>query len=416
MKCSTSPLAANLLLAFYAVLFSLVIQVANASVFGIGARMFGDQLLMKDILRTPFISLTKETVITFNYAIPEPITYIEMISDEEIYVNVDFSYENDLINGTIRRMLPNITQDPTTEFESNKDPFEVLIQIYGYHQLPQNVNSRYILNRGQNLYDLLKSSGEPEATIKETLNLMREDSRALEHMDEEYVEENNDISSDVDDHHVEHHQPPDLSDEALFSSNMNKIVQLGERQEGDYLLYHADQTSPDTTDEPTNHSVIFYFIDNSFITCVEFFIIDHYLNHPLATNSHPIVEYEKLSQHTLKAIVTDQHTTSLFVEMHIYGYEPNDKPVDFKSYLKSGQVVTASDGDDDDDIVDVRIQLPLTAKRRTRVLFNQAEAGAAEASATDDAGQQVGIYNWLIVLMMTTLTVLMIGRHNGYGV
>ncbi|XP_073818173.1 uncharacterized protein [Musca autumnalis] len=423
MMKSSPSFAANVLLAFYAVLFSLALQVANASVYGIGARIFGDQLLMKDILKTPFISLTKETVITFNYAIEQPITYIEMISDEEIRVNINFSYDNDLINGTVRRMLPNITGDTmaaATASESNHDPFEVLIQIYGFNEMPKNLHPRYILNAGPNLYDQLKTN---EGVIpKETLNLRNEDRVAVENLDAEYFDVDNDISTNDDEEEGIHIPSEDDSDDYLFNASMNKVVQLGERQKGDYLLYHADQTSPDVTNEATNHSVVFYFIDNSFITCVEFFIIDHYLNHPL-NSDHSIVEYEKMSPHSLKATVTDQHTTSLFVQMHVYGYEPNDKPVDFKSYLQSGQVASVdasrlsdvlsnhSEDGDDDDVEDVSIQLPLSAKRRTRIMFHDAVAAAAD-SATD-VGHPVGISNWLIGLMMSTLmslTVVMIER------
>lgn len=66
---------------------NLVIQVENKSVFGIGTRIIGDQLLLKDVLQTPPISLTEKPVIKFNYAIVEPITYIEIESDKvEIYI------------------------------------------------------------------------------------------------------------------------------------------------------------------------------------------------------------------------------------------------------------------------------------------------------------------------------------------
>uniref|UniRef100_T1PAI1 Interferon-related developmental regulator (IFRD) n=1 Tax=Musca domestica TaxID=7370 RepID=T1PAI1_MUSDO len=320
-----------------------------------------------------------------------------MISDEEIAVNVDMSYETDLINGTIRRVLPNITNDAEMS-ERNHDPFEVLIQIYGYKKIPRNVHPRYILNRGQNLEDLLKSNEPIKLAAEETLNLMHEDMRALENSDEEYVDENNDmIPDDIENHSNTEND----SDEYLFSANTNKVIQLGERQEGDYLLYQADQSSPDITKEPTNHTVVFYFIDSSFVTCVEFLIIDHYLEHPL-TSETPHVEFEKISAHSLKAIVTDPHTTSLFVQMHVYGFEPNDKPVDFKSYLNS-DVVTNSNGNGNnnnhilDDVEDVHLQLSLTAKRRTRVHFH--------GLAADD-GAQVGISsNWWLM----SLTAVMIG-------
>ena len=61
---------------------NLVSQVENKSVFGIGTRIVGDGLLLKDILHTPPISLTEEPVIKFNYILVEPITYIQIESDK----------------------------------------------------------------------------------------------------------------------------------------------------------------------------------------------------------------------------------------------------------------------------------------------------------------------------------------------
>lgn len=152
-----------------------------------------------------------------------------MILLQEIAVNVDMSYETDLINGTIRRVLPNITNDAEMS-ERNHDPFEVLIQIYGYKKIPRNVHPRYILNRGQNLEDLLKSNEPIKLAAEETLNLMHEDMRALENSDEEYVDENNDmIPDDIENHSNTEND----SDEYLFSANTNKVIQLGERQEGE---------------------------------------------------------------------------------------------------------------------------------------------------------------------------------------
>lgn len=43
---------------------------------------------------------------------------------------------------------------------------------------------------------------------------------------------------------------------------------------GDYLIYETLQTSLTTSEEPTNHSIVFYYIDSNFITNVKFVIYD----------------------------------------------------------------------------------------------------------------------------------------------
>lgn len=83
MSCClpSSPFAAFLCL-LIVVWANFVVQVENKSFFGIGTRIIGDQLLVKDVLHTPPIGLTEEPVIKFQYAIEEPITYIEIESDK----------------------------------------------------------------------------------------------------------------------------------------------------------------------------------------------------------------------------------------------------------------------------------------------------------------------------------------------
>lgn len=61
---------------------NLLLQVENKSIYGIGTRIIGDQLLMRDVLQTPPLRLTEDPVIKFNYAIVEPITYVEIVSDQ----------------------------------------------------------------------------------------------------------------------------------------------------------------------------------------------------------------------------------------------------------------------------------------------------------------------------------------------
>ena len=57
-------------------------QVENKYVFGIGTRIAGDGLLLKDIRHTPPLSLTEEPVVKFNYILVEPITYIKIESNK----------------------------------------------------------------------------------------------------------------------------------------------------------------------------------------------------------------------------------------------------------------------------------------------------------------------------------------------
>uniref|UniRef100_A0A1I8P6J6 Uncharacterized protein n=1 Tax=Stomoxys calcitrans TaxID=35570 RepID=A0A1I8P6J6_STOCA len=445
-----SSFAAKLWLLIWCATFSLF-QVANASVFGIGARRLGDQLLMKDIAKTTAITLTEETVITFNYAIPQPITYIEMISDEDIYVSLDFSYENDLVNGTIRKK---VHDEVTIEPIQNHDPFEVLIQIYGYFETPYQMDTKNFLNRGQtssggNHKSHQPSVQKPKGTShfkaqkpKETLSLMFEDTVALEEFDDidsEFVHQDK-VAVALD-------KSDDSDDNMLFPVNRNKIIQMGNRQRGDYLLYEADQTSLEGTELPTNHTVLFYYIDNNFITYVEFTIFDYFLEHPLTSDDYqsPTVAFEKISPHTLKAIVTDHRTKSLFVQMQVYGYEPNDKPVAFQSYLTSGQQIGSNNNNDNnadadawhDDVEYVCKKLTLTSKRRTHVHFNSVQAPTTKQQESlpppppledtynsndaqeeeealendvDGVGQLV-ICNWLITMMTTTTVVLFVATH-----
>lgn len=141
---------------------------------------------------------------------------------QEIYVSVDFSYEDDLVNGTIRKVV----RGAEAGLDKNHEPFQVLIQIYGFNETPHNVEPRYILNRGQQFYDMARApdardSGKPQ----ETLSLMNEDIEILENFGEE-----DDNDNGLDGHPDYHYE--EYNDEQLLNSNMNKIIQMGRRQEG----------------------------------------------------------------------------------------------------------------------------------------------------------------------------------------
>lgn len=59
--------------------FTLLQQ--NRAIFGVGKRIEGDELLVRDVLRTPG-QLTQTPVISFNYDVSEFISYIEVSTDK----------------------------------------------------------------------------------------------------------------------------------------------------------------------------------------------------------------------------------------------------------------------------------------------------------------------------------------------
>ncbi|XP_065367693.1 uncharacterized protein LOC135960348 [Calliphora vicina] len=317
---------------------NLLIQVENKSVFGIGTRIIGDQLLLKDILKTPPISLTEEPVIKFNYDIVEPITYIEIESDKNVYAIVNFSYEGNLVEGTI------------SSASAKSEAFEVLIQIYGFNQTMLNVSPAYILNKDQQFSGVLR----PYSQQKQSLNLIQEDLNALEEYDDDAIDD--DDTADKDDIDYE---------EDEFDDNYDKVIEQGQRQEGDFLVYETNQTSATTTDLPTNHSLTFYYIDIYYITYVKFTIYEHYLYHSINDyGATYVVEYGHISPTTLKAVVTDHRTTSLFVQMQMYGFHPTALPVDYKPFLSNSQTATTN--------------RPISSLRQLKILMNAQQSTNAQ--------------------------------------
>ncbi|TMW54307.1 hypothetical protein DOY81_000580 [Sarcophaga bullata] len=319
-----SPFTVTYLIAII-VCANLVSQVENKSVFGIGTRIVGDGLLLKDVLHTPPISLTEEPVIKFNYILVEPITYIKIESDKNVNAVVNFSYEDDLIEGTIS----SISEQQAGKY-TKPEPFEVLIQIYGFSDTMFNVNPAIILNKNQEFDGVLKPK---------SLNLMQENLNTLDGDGNEDLEDYNDETDDDD----TGGNDVDYEDND-FDEDYDKIIEQGQRQEGDFLVYETNQTSATSSEEPSNHSITFYYIDIYFITYVKFTIFEHYLDNPLEKADYvpPVVEYGHISPTTLKAVVTDHHTTSLFVKMQMYGYHPTQLPVDYKPFLSNGQTMLAA--------------------------------------------------------------------------
>ncbi|XP_037809605.1 uncharacterized protein LOC119602261 isoform X1 [Lucilia sericata] len=355
-------------LCFILILFAnFVIQVENKSVFGIGTRIIGDQLLLKDILQTPPISLTEEPVIKFNYAIVEPITYIEIESDKNVYAIVNFSYEDNLVEGTISSI--NGQQQLQEEGVSKPEPFEVLIQIYGFNRTMLNVSPAYILNKDQQFNGVLKPNYQ-----QKSLSLMQED---LNDLDEEYDEDDA-----IDDDDTDDNDNIEYEEEDEFDDNYDKVIEQGQRQEGDFLVYETNQTSATTTELPTNHSLTFYYIDIYYITYVKFTIYEHYLYHSINDYGDTyVVEYGHISPTTLKAVVTDHRTTSLFVQMQMYGFHPTALPVDYKPFLSNSQTSAAT-------------ARPISSLRKLQILMNSQQSSAnAQQQHPTELGHQIAPNN-----------------------
>ncbi|XP_017478426.1 PREDICTED: uncharacterized protein LOC108368151 [Rhagoletis zephyria] len=273
------------------------------SVFGIGARIINDQLILKDVLQSRLVGVDKNPVVGFNYAIPEPITYIEIVSEQNVLADVYFSYQNDLVKGNIVA-IPN---DNNTNAINGFDLFEVQISIYGFNETMLNINPSYILNKDQQFQGILAPEFDYDIDENET-----ESSNESEEM------------ADVLDDDMEYFG--DFGD-------ADKIIEQGTRQKGDYLLYETYQTSHTSTEEPSNHTVTFYYIDSSFITYVRFIIFDHTIDRTSSEYNPPVAEYSHFSPNSLKAVIKDDYTTNLFVQMLIYGYQPDDVPADYAPYL-----------------------------------------------------------------------------------
>ncbi|CAD6993927.1 unnamed protein product [Ceratitis capitata] len=272
------------------------------SFFGIGMRILNDELLLKDVLQAPPVRSDENPVVGFNYAIPQPITYIEIVSDQNVLADVNFSYQDDLVKGNITA----IDDDNTTT--DILEPFQVEILIYGFKETVLNVDSSYILNRDQQFQGILEPTNDE----------FDEDWDEFEGEDTTNTSEEIVVDSEEDMDYKDNFGEPD------------KIIELGARQAGDYLLYETYQTSLKNEEEASTHNVTFYYIDSNFITYVRFIIFDH-----TEDNEPPEVEYTHFSPNSLKATITDANTTNLFVQMLMYGYTKEDLPFDYEPFLTS---------------------------------------------------------------------------------
>ncbi|XP_014098103.3 uncharacterized protein [Bactrocera oleae] len=309
MRPTTVPIWQILIIVVVASLQSLI---ECKSFFGIGTRIHNDQLLLKDIQQARLVGVDKGQEVGFNYAIPEPITYIEIVSEQNVLADVNFKYQDNLVEGSIIA-LNNANATETTD---SMEPFEVQISIYGFNDTVLNVNPSYILNRDQQFQGILGPYSNEDFDYEMDDDDFEEADR--KNTSEEAIDELEEDMSYTDDF-----------------GDPDKIIELGMRQQDDYLVYETYQTSQTNSPEPSNHSATFYYIDSNFITYVRFIIFDHTVNKASDDFTPPIAVYTHFSPNSLKATITDVNTTNLFVQMLIFGYQPDDLPVGYKPFLTS---------------------------------------------------------------------------------
>ncbi|KAM7361505.1 uncharacterized protein ACRADG_012363 isoform 2-T2 [Cochliomyia hominivorax] len=313
---------------------------------------------------------------------------LKAILKQNVYAIVNFSYEDNVVEGTISSVSNKQMDGPR-----KPEPFDVLIQIFGFNQTILNVNPAYILNKDQQFNGVLKPNHHQQQQQQlqhkqhQSLNLMQEDLNALDGL-EEYDEEDN-IDDDDDD---TNDNEDDDYDEDDFDDNYDKIIEQGQRQEGDFLVYEINQTSAITTELPTNHSLTFYYIDIYYITYVKFIIYEHYLYHSINDYGDTyVVEYAQISPNTLKAVVTDHRTTSLFVQMQMYGFHPNELPVDYKPFLSNSQTssVVASLA-----AAAATTTRPISSVRQLKILMNaQQSTNLQQQEQLTELGHQISSNN-----------------------
>ncbi|XP_060648706.1 uncharacterized protein LOC132786241 [Drosophila nasuta] len=313
--------------------------------FAVGERVDGDQLLLKDVQQSRPAGNGDIAAVVFNYNIEEPITYIEITSEENISAEVQFSYSDVLVVGRIRLVKINASynieklDDDDDEvqdmYAAEKTEFDVIIRIYGFNNTKLNVDPALVLNRGtqhKGLMQPLENDEDEEADL------------VGDYAD---VEDSKDLLSD-------------------------KIIEIGERQKGDDLIYQLMQTS--SQDGVGNHSVTFYYVDRDYITYVKFILFNHFDNKVNNTPyTAPVVEYSHYTPTTMKATITDYNVKSLFAQMFMYGYRgPGKAPQHYKPYLEETMMQLRSPSPDSS----------LTPFQHTQVLLIM--GGTTKAPLNDD--------------------------------
>lgn len=107
-----------------------------------------------------------------------------------------------------------------------------------------------------------------------------------------------------------------------------------------------------------------------------------------------MVEYSHLSPTTLKAIITDRQTTSLFVQMLLYGYRPKDLPVDYVTFLPNAEKLKIYNsnniGDDGDDERGIATEGPMSSMKRLKMFMN-AQNERQQQQQQHEQEQQYGV-------------------------
>ncbi|XP_030371460.1 uncharacterized protein LOC115621814 [Scaptodrosophila lebanonensis] len=287
----------------------LCLGVQGKSFFGVGHRIDGDQLLLKDEQHSRPGSSTEQPRVVFNYEIAEPINYIEITSEENILAEVKFSYVNELVVGMVTVVPSNNHSQPAA--------FVVRISIYGFNDTILNMNPALFLNRDKQFEGYMNSDDDTEYAANSG----------------ELVEAYANSGSDVLEVDIDEDDNEDTTTDASgeFEAN-DKIIEVGKRQNGDKLIFKTFQTS-ENEDNAINHTVTFYYVDSDYITYIKFVIFDHFeTKHSTAVDyKPPLAEYTHFSPNTLKAVITD--SSSVFAKMYVYGYPAKEVPKSYQAFL-----------------------------------------------------------------------------------
>ncbi|XP_022216446.1 uncharacterized protein LOC111070317 [Drosophila obscura] len=348
--------------------------------FGVGQRIEGDQLLLKDVQHSRPAGISEQPRVIFNYEIPEPITYIEIVSEENIYAEVKFSYTDHLVVGMISVLGTNQSHE-----ESQPQPlplptpaFDVTILIFGFNHTVLNVNPSLLINRDRQFegelqpfedYDAEEDDGEFGQASKEFTELYDNIKRdALE------------VDIEEEDLETETETEGPGSGSSLEFDNIDKVIEIGHRQPGDQLVYETFQTSPNESSVETNHTVVFYYVDSDSITYVKFVIFGHYSDRSGLDPNYvaPVAEYSHYSSGTLKAVITDFSTVSLFVQMFVYGYRAQEAPQTYEPFLPPPHWQRPTD------------EPPLTPMQRMQLLMmtGKVTTAAAPPNMSDDEEEE----------------------------
>ncbi|XP_037919856.1 uncharacterized protein LOC119657152 [Hermetia illucens] len=247
------------------------IAVEMKSFHRIGSRMNGDRLIFTDTLHSPTTSETPVNhTVSFRHPITMAITCIDLYSDANVEAQFVLSYDS-VLHGVI-------TAVGVLEFE-------LTVSVFGmdFNEVPEN----------------FRSALTPNSQFSGVLVADNED----------YVE------SDYDDY----------DDDEEVNDLGTEIISVGDRQNGDKLLFHDFQSST-LTDFPSQHEVTFRFIDSYYLTYIQFKTFD--IHNATAIFSH-------LTYQSIKAVIQAENATSLDVECKIYGFEPEDKPADYLPLISS---------------------------------------------------------------------------------